>query len=282
MSVTLQDLQAGVKNAAKSEVDMSTHRNILIVGEPGSGKSTQIRTLPGRKFVYAFDPNAVEAYEKDPLVDYLEFLPDRLPLNIKSLSKDKGDKRSVGSGHGMITYKKWEEHAENSQALGFFDDYDVIVLDSGTTLLDLIMDRILEINGRPGQWPQQDDYGPQITAFTAIMRTFTALQKMLYVTGHIELKEDKTSNKLLYQLLMTGRLRVKIPLLFSHVLRAEAVADPNGGKVSYVIQTQSDRNMPGIRTSMKGANYKENVDLDFTTDLVGQGLGGLLNKYAPA
>ena len=32
---------------------------ILILGKTGSGKTTQFLTLPGKKFIYLFDPNAI-------------------------------------------------------------------------------------------------------------------------------------------------------------------------------------------------------------------------------
>src|SRR5690606_24486000 len=106
---------------------------------------------------------------------------------------------------------------------GFFKDYDVICLDSATTFLDALMDRVLTINGRYGQVPQQDDYGPQMLAFTNVCRQCVALGKTLYMTGHVETKQDELTKRIYAQPMMTGRLRIKIPLLFSEIFIADAV-----------------------------------------------------------
>lgn len=250
----------------------TAHHQFLILGDTGSGKTTQYLTLPGKKFAYLFDPNAIlsmRGYD----VEYEEFLVDQLNLNIHSLSKGKG-------GDSVTSYKndifvQWQKDFDERMKDGFFDDYDCIALDSATTLLDLIMDRILTINGRAGQWPQQDDYGPQMIAFQNICRTLTAMGKTVYMTGHMDIRQDETTKKILRQPMMTGRLRTKIPLLFSDVLIAAAESDGKG-TVKYNLQTMPDRITTTVRTSFKGLDPHEDVTLDFKKPLVGQGLGGIL------
>ncbi|MDE3023479.1 MAG: hypothetical protein KGI54_16795, partial [Pseudomonadota bacterium] len=85
-------------------------------------------------------------------MEYEEFYPDRLNLSVKSLSKDKGGDKTTD--HKNDLYRMWEQDFDDKMASGFFDDFDVIGIDSATTLLDLIMDRVLTINGRSGTWPQ--------------------------------------------------------------------------------------------------------------------------------
>jgi hypothetical protein len=194
-------------------------------------------------------------------------------MSAGSLSKGKGDKTT---DYASKLYVEWEKDIDDKLQSGFFDDYDVIGLDSATTLLDLIMDRILTINGRSGQWPQQDDYGPQMMTFTNIMRTLTGLGKTLFLTGHLETKEDKLTQRILRQPLMTGRLKTKIPLLFSDIFICEAANDGRG-TVSYQLQTVPDRMTTCVRTAVKGLEPFEDVTIDFTQSPIGQGLGGILN-----
>ena len=249
----------------------TSKRKFLMLGHTGGGKTTQFLTLPGRKFAYLFDPNAVLSLQGFD-VEYEEFLPDRLNMSVKSLAKDKGDKTTNFKND---LYVEWERDFNEKMDSGFFNDYDVIMLDSATTLLDIIMDRTLTINGRPGSWPQQDDYGPQMMVFTNIVRTLTSLDKIVYLTGHLETKQDKLTQRIMREVMMTGRLKTKIPLLFSDIYVCDAVNDGNG-KINYTLQTKSDRMTSGIRSSIKGLEGFEDVTLDFTKPLEDQGLGGIL------
>ena len=244
----------------------------LILGTTGSGKTTQFLTLPGRKFMYLFDPNALNSIAGQD-VDYEQFLPDRLNIAVSSLKKGVGDKpqRPVSNQ----AYVQWERDFEKRLADGFFNDYDCIALDSCTTLLDMIMDRVLTINGRPGQWPNQDDYGPQMNTFTNIMRTVTSLGKTVYVTGHIEPRKDEVTGRLFNTPLLTGRLKSKLPLLFSDIFIAEASSDREG-RVKYTMQTVPDRMNPLARCSLPGLAPWQDVTLDMNKPLVGQGLGAFL------
>jgi hypothetical protein len=248
-----------------------SHR-ILVLGDTGSGKSTQLLTLPGKKFVYCFDANAKLAFRGYD-VDFEEFMPDRLNLSVKSMAKDKGDKTT---NHQNTTYLEWEKDFDTKYKDGFFDQYDVVAIDSGTTLLSLIMDRVLTINGRGGSWPQQDDWGPQMNVFTNIIRTFTSMGKTFYMTGHLELKQDKVSGRIFRQPIMTGQLRSRIPLLFSDIFFAEVRNDDGKGKMVHTFQTVPDKLTTTIRTSIKGLDPFEDVSLDFSKPLEEQGLGLLL------
>lgn len=250
-------------------------KKILLLGQSGSGKTTQFLTLPGKKFIYLFDPNAtlsLQGYD----IDYEEFLSTELNLGLTSLSADTRSKKGIRpSLLGATVYNAWQDDFDKKVSQGFFDSYDVIGMDSFTTFSDLVMDGILAINGRGGQWPQQDDYGPQMLVLSNVFRTLTAFNKTLFVTGHIEVKQDGISKKIFQTPLMTGRLKVKLPLLFSEILFLEAMADMKG-VISYTAQMRPDRNVPLIRTTKKDANFKEDITLNFSKPLEGQGLGRIL------
>ena len=263
---------------AKDVKGIQPHK-FLMLGSTGTGKTAQILTLPGKKFVYLFDPNALltlRGYD----IDYEEFLPTGVSLDLQSLKKGKDGAAAAGDNvtgkRGSEVYMRWEQDFEEKKKSGFFDQYDVLGIDSCTTLLDLIMDRMLTINGRPGTFPQQDDWGPQMVAFTNIMRELTGLGKMIYLTGHLKMDKDELTQRVFRAPLFTGQLREKIPLLFSDIFVTEASTDDKG-KVSYVIRTTPDRYGTPIRTSIKGLESVENVTIDWSKQAVGQGLGGILN-----
>ena len=75
--------------------------------------------------------------------------------------------------------------------------------------------------------------------------------------------------------MMTGRLRTKIPLLFSDIFIAEAQPDGKGN-VRYQLQTVPDRITTTVRSSIKGLDAFEDVTLDWDKPLGNQGLGQLL------
>lgn len=260
-------------NARDSNPELKPHR-ILALGDAGGGKTTQICTLPKPAFAYFFDPNGLNSVQGQD-VDYEEWLPDQLPLSAFSLSKSN----VVGKGSSLKAsrYSAWEKDVEEKLRNGFFDKYQTIAIDSCTTLLDLIMDQILTINNRYGQFPQQDDYGPQMITFMNIMRTFSALHKTIYVTGHLRTDKDETLGRILRLPLVTGQLREKLPLLFSDVLVFYAETDPTTKQAKYLVQTTPDKMTPRIRTAIKGLEPVEDVTIDWTQDISTEGFGGILN-----
>lgn len=246
----------------------------LLLGTTGTGKTSQFLTLPGKKFIYLFDPNALLTIRGHD-VDYEEFYATDLSLDANSLKASvTGDKHMANVRSDV--YLNWEKDFEDKLTSGFFDAYDVIGMDSCTTLLDLIMDRILTINGRAGKWPQQDDYGPQMMTFTNIVRTMTGMGKMIFFTGHLSMEKDELTQKIYRVPVMTGKLKDKIPLLFSDIF-ATGVEQDAKWNTTYTIQTVSDTRTPTVRCSIKGLSPLEDVTIDWEQSPVGQGIGGLLN-----
>lgn len=256
---------------ARDAAPVAQHK-ILLLGDTGNGKTTQFLTLPGKKYMYIFDPNALlslRGYD----VDYDEFLPTPIPAAVQSLKKDvAGDRRAAVSS----TYKEFEVQFNERLQTGFFDQYDWIGFDSATTLLDLMMDRVLTINGRLGQWPHEDDWGPQMIAFTNLCRSITGLGKGLFMTGHMQDKKNRKTGNTKRQPMMTGQLVQKIPLLFSDIFGCDVEVDEKG-KAAYLLRTVPDGEFTVVRTSIKGLNPVENVTIDWTQPPEGQGLGGILN-----
>jgi len=239
----------------------------------GSGKTAQILTLPRPTFAYIFDPNSLLTLRGHD-IEYAQFLPNDLNLDVVSLKKGEGGlhKRGPQVMKQKVTgYENWEKDFDSRD----FSKYNSIAIDTATTFLDLIMDYVLQINGRPGQWPEQDDYGPQMVTFTNCIRTFASLGKTLICNGHYEVWQDRKTQRTTRQLMMTGRLRTKIPLLFSDVFYCEATADEKGQPV-YTVQTVKDKDIPAARCSFTGLNAIENVTLDYNADLENQGLGNLI------
>lgn len=252
---------------------------ILALGNTGAGKSAQFLTLPGKKFVYIFDPNTLGTLRGHDL-DYEEFLAKPVSLDIKVLDKDKKRDQVMGAV-GSDVYMSWERDLAKKLDTGFFKNYQWIGLDSATTFLEIAMDRVLTINGRPGTFPQQDDWGPQMVAFTNTVRTLTGMGIGIYVTGHLQTAmQDEITQKIIQLPLMTGQLRVKIPLLFSDVFVFEGktvrMQGSTQSSVQYTIQTVPNQRETPIRTAMRGLKPVEDVTIDWGKPVEGQGLGGII------
>jgi len=260
---------------ARDAIDSMT-KKVFLLGDTGNGKTTQFLTLPGKKYIHLFDPNAINSLRGFDL-DYDEYLPTAISSAVSSLSASKApDKRSVSVS---VVYQNFEQEFNQRIQEGFFDKYDWIGFDSATTLLDLIMDRVLTINGRFGQWPHEDDWGPQMIAFTNICRTVTAMGKNLFMTGHMQDKVNRKTGATRRIPMLTGQLSQKIPLLFSDVLGVDVDVDKlsDPPRSVYKLYTVPTNEFTVVRTSIKGLEQVEDVTIDWKLPPEGQGLGGLLN-----
>lgn len=262
------------------DTHIESPQRFLVTGLTGGGKSTNFLTLPGKKFMYIFDPNALASIEGFD-VDYEEFNVEAtdVDMSVKTLKADVGDKPS-----GKIeprTYVKWEEHFEKHLEKGFFNNYDWIGFDSFTLFSDIVMDRILYLNKRPGKQPEQADWAAQVNTIGNVFRVLSNLKAGIYCTGHVDTRQDELTKKIYNRPMMTGRLRVRIPLLFNNVLVAISQGDEKGQE--YLVQTRPDREYPVVRTNLKGLEMFEDVTIPEEAfkkpELLPQyGLGALLRK----
>jgi hypothetical protein len=268
-------------NAKDININEVGKPKLLLVGSGGAGKTSQIVTLPGRTFAYFFDPSALSTVRGFDL-DYEMFIPSSVDMAAKSLAKDKGKDKSSGKEDASEVYVRWEKDFETRTKDGYWDSIDNIILDSFTTFSDVVMDRILKLNGRPGQFPQQDDWTAQMSTIMNVVRTIAGMNKLLLCTAHDNFKQDEATSRMQNVLMLTGQLRVKVPLLFSEILHLEHIADAKGS--SYRIQTRPDRMNPNVRTSMRGLEMYEDVTITDWKNPTKHGLGKLLRDklgYSP-
>lgn len=248
-------------------------KRFLLIGKFGAGKTTQLLTLPGKKFLYAFDPNtlsAIEGYD----IDYESFLPDQLRMRPQPLKKDLQTK--AARAVAPKAYLDWEKDFESRLANGFFEPYSWVGWDSWTTFADIIMDHLLFLAGRAGQFPQQDDWGPQMVTLNNIFRTAAGMGKGIFCTAHEELIKNEVSGQVQNQILITGKLRQRLPLLFSEILHCTCEIDRASKEPKYLVQTKPDRENPNCRTSMKGIEVFSDVTIRDFRRPEAYGLGALL------
>lgn len=260
---------------------------ILALGGIGSGKTTSMMTLPGKGFVYFFDPNGASVIQgADCDIDYAEFAPspEEMDWGVKPVKKEAARDPSAQVRAKKLAevepraYFEWEADFFERRDSGFFDSYNWIGMDSATTFSQIVMDRVQFLNKRYGKHPEQADYTAQMNTINNVVRGLAAMRKHLYFTAHIELMKDETTGKVYGQPVLTGKLRIRLPLLFSEIL-GFAADQKESGKVKYTIQTRPDRDFGALRSAMRGVGFIEDVTVDFNRPMQGQGLGGLLTKH---
>ena len=260
------------------------HENYLMLGGPGTGKTTLLRTLPGKKFIYCFDPNILPAIKGDASIDYEIFSPDiqDIDISIKAFKKSATSDRSSRRKGDVepLSYIQFEDHLLASVENGFFDPYSVISLDSFTTLSDSIMDRIMYQDNRLGKNPEQSDYAVLTNTIQSVFRSLAGLDKIIYCTGHIQLKRNDITGQAKEELMMPGRVRVRLPMLFTHIFRCWC--DSTEKEILYTIQTRPNKEIEHIRTSLQNLDFEEDVTIPAQAfakgDLTPYGLGKLLKK----
>ena len=220
------------------------HLSFLFVGGPGSGKTSLYWTLPGRGFIYIFDPNALASLEELD-VDYEIFSPDLLDINVHPLSAKKHADTIVRPIEPKA-YIKFEEVLDQHLDSGFLENYDWVGMDSFTTFSDAVMDRVSYVNDRFGKQPEMSDWSAQMMVVQGVARSITHRNKMFIATAHEEYKQDEKTKIILAQPWLTGKLKVRLPLLFSNIYRT--VADDG----HFFIQTTPYAMHKYMRSSLKG------------------------------
>lgn len=250
----------------------------LLIGPTGSGKTSQFTTLPGKKFLYIFDPNALNTI-KGQDIDYELFTPDILNMNATTLKTGVGDKKGKEALAEPKTYVEWELDFETKIASGFFNDYDALGFDSLTTFCDILMDRILWLNSRAGKQPEQADWAAQISTLNNVFRTATSIDIVLFAAAHEELKQDDLTKQIVSSIILPGKMRTKLPLLFSEIYHtmAEPPSAETQGKTRYKIQTVTDKRRTLARCTL-GLDPIVDVTVENKANPTAYGLGKILTE----
>lgn len=259
------------------------YKKILLAGRTGTGKSTQVWSLPGRKFAYLFDPNSLAALSGCDL-DYEIFLPDveALDATLKGFSKGSKDDRPRTKKEPTL-YNKWGEDINLKFDKGFFKDYDWLIIDSLTFLSKAVMDRQLYINNRYGGIEEIADYKVVGSKLAEIFGPITSLPLNILCTSHLTVYQDEKTSRLETQLYLPGRARVMLPLQFTDIFLCQTrdaggEEKTKGGGTIYEIRTKPDpRGLQDIRTSFHGLQTVENVTIQDFRDPTSSGLGRLLS-----
>ena len=261
---------------------LDTPQRLLVVGPVGGGKTQQIATLPGRKFVYIFEPNALPTLRGFD-IEYEPFLitKDELDPMLKGFNKDsKDDKLPLKAGQKApepVQMLKWVDHFNAHHDKGFFNDFDWLCFDSLTMFKEILMDRQMFLNKRFGAIEDRADYRIAGSKIVEIFQMLAALPINVYCTGHLNTYEDEKTKRVLTQIDTPGSSRRGLPMLFSNIWEARATTDT---EQKYVILTRPEpRGFQDIRTTIRGLNPIEDVTIKDFSKPENFGIGALLKKH---
>jgi AAA domain-containing protein len=261
------------------DASLTAYKRILLAGRTGTGKTTQIWSLPGKKFAYIFDPNALSALAGCDL-EYELFLPDiqAVDRTLKGFSKGSRDDRPSRPPKEPTLYNRWGDDINTKFDKGFFNGFDWLILDSLTFLSKAVMDRQLYINNRFGGIEEIADYKVVGSKLAEMFGPITSLPMNIFCTAHLTVYQDEKTSKLETQLYLPGRARVMLPLQFTDIFLCQTTDDKEKGTI-YEIRTKPDpRGLQDIRTSIPGLATTEDVTIKAFSRPMEWGLGKLLKR----
>lgn len=201
------------KNALDASF-LSENLKIFVLGDYGTGKSVFASTFPTKGYVFDFDNRAI-SYRG------LDWEYDSFPT----------------TANGWISFEKIINQVQKDVDAG---KYKTVVLDSATSMLDVAMERALQLNPM-----RSEEGGPIWNVHYQIVRNlvegklhkFLSFNCNLVLIGHWNVKTDmKTGAIVSIDPMLTGQLSTKVPGYFDEVYAA-LTKTGQGGKTEYILRT---------------------------------------------
>ncbi len=262
-----------------SEIQTGVEDNFMVVGPPGSGKTKLAGTLPGKTLVSAFDPSAKAGYAGLSHVDLIEYPVDTMEMSV-TVKRAEGKKSLTTGASSPMAYANFASDFIEIINKGIFAEYDNWIIDTTTTFEAIALDAVMYKNGTFGHVPKLDDYPPAMQLTTKLVRALTPLPIRIVLLMHDELVQDETTKRMENQMLMTGKLKRKLPVLFNHLLRTEVSTTGTGEKLEtqYNLVTKSNPQNPYIRTSFKNLPARIDVTIGNFSKPQEYGLGKIIKE----
>lgn len=185
--------------------------NLLLTGEPGSGKTHVLKTARLPIHVDSFDPGGsktnIEMIERgDMIVD---------------VSYEQED-----PSHPTM-YGKWQKDFMDRVNGGYFDLFGTYCLDSYSMWSEAIMQEILRKSSRVDASPLFQDYHMETVQLIKFAKVLAQLPCDVIVMGH--LRPDYIGDKIVgYKLASRGRSQTVVPALFDEVYVMEVKETSKG------------------------------------------------------
>lgn len=215
--------------------DAQIAESFLLVGPGGSGKTTQFRTMPGKKFAWIFDPNALASLRGQD-IEYAAFIPDVVGKGLALGGKQEVIK--AGNTTSVQVYQEFWNDLRQRISTGYFDGVDSLLLDGLTGLTAVFEEKVLSDLGKPAGELEKREFNLLTREISAALRQITSLGKNLLVIAHRKNIMDQTGTNLKgAEPELVGKSRAVVPTHFSNVFYTTAEGD-SSGNVRYFFYTK--------------------------------------------
>ena len=196
------DIKAEISKITDAyKASMNRTYNVLVYGDTGTGKTKLISTCRRPILVHSFDPGGTLTIRRE--IEEGWIVADTRWEAEDSKQSPKWD--------------AWEAEYFRLKREGAFNMFATFAIDSLTTLGQLAMNKVLKAVGRPGGVPFQQDYLPQMTMLENVIRDVLSLPCDVIVTAHPDSEKDEATGRLFIGPMVTGKLKVRLPLLFTEI-----------------------------------------------------------------
>jgi hypothetical protein len=219
LNPTLENLTAKYNVESPTQANKA---NIILVGGLGTGKTTTWTTAPKPIWAHSFDPTGFDSIRH--LVDGKTIIAD---------TQFEGD-----NPKSPTKFALWDQVYHRMKIDGIFNQISTFVLDSATTWGDAIMHYVLKTAGRPGTFPYENDWPQQMVRMYNAVLDMLSLPCNIIFVAHPVIEKDNVTGRTYTTPMLTGKLREKIPLLFSEIYYSITSQDSSG--IKYKILTQPD------------------------------------------
>lgn len=214
----------------KTYAENREHKNFsaLIMGEAGTGKTHLLSTARKPLLIDHFDPRGTIVIEQ--LAKGLGFkTPEDMGIFIRPFWAE--------SSKTPTMYRKWEQQWERDRQDGFLSMFASYAIDSGTTFIDALSNKV-RVEKNRGDGLAIQDYQTIYNIIKDTIKLTQANKCDFYLTGHIELEKNEADGSIKAMLGTYKSLRIQIPLLFTEKYTLIARGGPTG--VERYILTQPE------------------------------------------
>jgi hypothetical protein len=229
-------------NSYIKEVDQEDdYLRAILLGELGTGKTCVAATCRFPVLLDSFDPGGTTSVLLRP------YIQDHRILRMTIFEKERPETPQA--------FDKYTTHFARLLSSGIFDKIGTYFPDSLTTLGDSIMYKVLAARGAsPTEQPEQRDYLHQQLYLINVVKQWTTLPCDVVTTGHLIPEKNKEGAVIAYNMMMTGKLVTKIPLLFNEIYAMRVRRDKDGPH--YEFRTVSDTHYK-VRTRMGAGVFSQ-------------------------
>lgn len=243
--------------------------NLLILGTPGTGKTTLLSMLTQSGYILECDGNIkgpANYLQRNKLISGCEFVIPHIVDELCDFDKSKGYKLGDVVKHG----DRWDRMCALGTSAINDARYDMVAVDSLLTFNDYAMDKVrvenkkrVTTDTKPGEQISQPDWG----TFYQLVKNFIigfkagSKDKLTVFTAHIGTDKDEMGGFLKYFAAIPGALKEQLAGLFDEVWKV--TSEEKGGVQRHFIQTA-----PGLREEALGLKSSLGLgtkqEIDFT------------------